>query len=144
MVLLSEKLKVKVANWPDSADKARRLVWAEETKSRFPGLSWYLLQKPPEVVQMHNHTTGVIYVCFFIPYNIYFLGLCKKCEEFRLNYDNLLRAKKQLCLCKTKDCPNWFCTCPVDTEEAGLQDCSCSPCGCVDCLSCEVRKISCT
>ena len=60
MALLSEKLKVKVAKWPDSADKARRLVWAEETKNRFPGLSWYLLQKPPEVVQMHNHTTGVI------------------------------------------------------------------------------------
>ena len=54
----SEILKEKVARWPESPDKARRLVWAEESKTRFPGLSWYRLQKPAEVVPMHNHTTG--------------------------------------------------------------------------------------
>ena len=60
MAILSDKLKKKVANWPESPDKARRLIWADEIKSRFPGMSWYLLQKPAEVVPMHNHTTGEI------------------------------------------------------------------------------------
>ena len=139
MALLSEELKVKVANWPESEDKARRLVWAEETKSRFPGLSWYLLQKPPEVVPMHNHTTGKNLVGSYSIERL-FAGLCKKCEEVRINYDSLLRAKKQLCTCRTKECSSWFCTCPVDEEAAGILDCTCSACGCVDCLSCQVSK----
>ena len=58
MELHGEKLQDKVRQWPYSEDKQRRLAFAEEVKTKFPSLSWYILQKPAEVRPMHDHTTG--------------------------------------------------------------------------------------
>ena len=60
-----DSLKLKVSSWPDSQDKRRRLEFAEEVKTRFPSLSWYLLQKPAEVIPLHDHTTGNSHNSFF-------------------------------------------------------------------------------
>ena len=58
MKIYSDDLMKKVANWPASLDKQRRLEFAEESQTRFPSQSWYLYQKPEEVIPMHDHTTG--------------------------------------------------------------------------------------
>ena len=58
MELHGDKLKDKVSRWPESEDKQRRLVFAEEVKTKFPSLSWYIVQKPAEVRPMNDHTTG--------------------------------------------------------------------------------------
>ena len=60
-----ESLKLKVSSWPDSQDKRCRLEFVEEVKTRFPSLSWYLLQKPAEVIPLHDHTTGNSHNSFF-------------------------------------------------------------------------------
>lgn len=44
----------------ESADKEYRLRYTEEKLPFiFPGLSWWLQQRPPEVVPMDDHTTGL-------------------------------------------------------------------------------------
>ena len=58
MLQHGESLKEKVSRWPDSEDKRRRFDFAERVPTKFPSLSWYILQKPDEVRPMHNHSTG--------------------------------------------------------------------------------------
>ena len=44
----------------ESADKEYRLRYTEEKLPFFfPGSSWWLQQRPPEVVPMDDHTTGL-------------------------------------------------------------------------------------
>ena len=64
MELHGEKLRDKVSRWPNSEDRQRRLAFALEVKSKFPSLSWYILQKPAEVRPMHDHSTGDSYLHF--------------------------------------------------------------------------------
>ena len=49
----------------ESADKEYRLQYTEEKLPFiFPGISWWLQQRPPEVVPMDDHTTGLCKVKF--------------------------------------------------------------------------------
>ena len=49
----------------ESADKEYRLQYTEEKLAFiFPGISWWLQQRPPEVVPMDDHTTGLCKVKF--------------------------------------------------------------------------------
>ena len=61
MVKYGEQLTEKASQRPDTKDKKRRLAFAERIKSKFPSLSWYILQKPAEVCPMNDHSTGEIY-----------------------------------------------------------------------------------
>ena len=44
----------------DSADKENRLKYVRTLlPKKFPGQSWFIEQRPPEVKLMNDHTTGV-------------------------------------------------------------------------------------
>ena len=61
------------------------------------------------------------------------------CEEGRVNYNSLIKVMKKSCQCKTKLCPNWQCCCDNGMETDEVEDvCSCPPCDCNDCTSCQV------
>ena len=56
----SAELVAKYSKRVDSADKEYRLKYArEKLPQKFPGQSWFLEQRPPEVKMMHDHTTGL-------------------------------------------------------------------------------------
>ena len=90
---------------------------------RFPGLTWYIEQKPKEVKPLCDHTTG----------------LCHLCESARENYRTMIRTMKRLCVCGTRMCPNFECFCPFqENDEEATGPCDCSPCDCEDCKKCKV------
>ena len=55
----AKKYKETYINRPHSADRTYRLKYAEGIPDRFPGITWYLETKPPEVKWMNDHTTGL-------------------------------------------------------------------------------------
>ena len=68
---LQYRLAVLSAQWAvyekrkESADKEYRLQYTEEKLPFiFPGISWLLQQRPPDVVPMDDHTTGLCKVKF--------------------------------------------------------------------------------
>ena len=117
--------RAKLVGRPDSEDKRRRLERCETLSQCFPGVSWYLGQKPSEVKPLVDHTTG----------------LCRYCEQAGLNYQTLVRTVRRQCGCGTSQCPHWTCLCIPDEfedEEMGIgMLCTCK-CSCDNCRSCEV------
>ena len=113
---------LKLARRPESEDKARRSEKLHTLPNCFPGRKWYEQQKPAEVKPYIDHSTG----------------LCKLCESSGLNYMTLVKALKRLCVCKTRECPNWTCVCLEDVEDE--RQCNC-PCSCDSCVGCQVQQI---
>ena len=116
----------KLEGRPHNEDKQKRLEYANRLPSLFPGRAWYIGHRPMETVPLCNHTTG----------------LCKECEAANLNHSQLVKIMKKYCICRTKACHNWFCSCiPADLEfERFKGKCTCHDfCDCLDCQSCQVR-----
>lgn len=107
---------------PDTADKRRRLEFAESLPDKFPSLDWYIQQRPKETKPLCNHTTG----------------LCHLCEAAKQNFAYIVNIVKKRCRCGSHDCPNFSCVCPVGEEEDDETPCSCPPCECETCSSCQV------
>ena len=122
MVKVAEEIVRKVTSRKDSIDKQRRLEYAHSLPEKFPSLSWYIRQRPPETKPLCDHTTG----------------LCHICEAARKNFDSLVKAAKRTCSCSQKSCPMWFCACPVPENDDEDIRCSCPPCECDICSSCQV------
>ena len=125
MMKASEEIISKVTGRKDSADKERRLEYARSLPEKFPGLSWFIKQRPPETKPLCDHTTG----------------LCHICEAARKNFDSLVKAAKRKCSCTKRSCPMWFCACPVPETEDEEVSCSCPPCECDSCSSCQVSYL---
>ena len=81
MIKVAEEMVDKLTTRKDSIDKHRRLVYAQELPEKFPSLSWYIRQRPPETKPLCDHTTG----------------LCHICEAARKNFDSLVKAAKNKC-----------------------------------------------
>ena len=113
--------RVKLFQRPHSEVKIRRLSKLEKLPYSFPGSKWYREQKPPEIKPLIDHTTG----------------LCKVCEAAGLNYTTLAKTIKRLCVCQTKQCPNWTCLCESQVDDS--EECTCG-CSCDDCAECKVRE----
>ena len=123
MIKVAEEMVDKLTTRKDSIDKHRRLVYAQELPEKFPSLSWYIRQRPPETKPLCDHTTG----------------LCHICEAARKNFDSLVKAAKNKCSCSLKSCPMWFCVCPLpENDDDEDMPCSCPPCECDICSSCQV------
>ena len=91
----------------------QRLIGQEDW---FPGKKWFLTKKPNETKINVDHTTG----------------LCKDCHSIKINYATVLDKAKQLCSCRSMQCPNWVCLCDED-------ECICpQECACDDCQTCQV------
>ena len=125
MVKIAEDIVSKVSGRKESIDKQRRLEYAQSLPKKFPGLNWYISQRPPETKPLCDHTTG----------------LCHICEAARKNFDSLVKAAKRKCTCSTRSCPNWFCACPVPENDDDEKQCTCPPCECEVCTSCQVSNI---
>ena len=132
----------------ESADKEYRLRYTEEKLPFiFPGLSWWLQQRPPEVVPMDDHTTGLCRVIQLslvncsIEYDVLWMFFIQVCEAARLNFAELVKFVKKGCRCKTKLCQNWECTCIRDDDTGELGDCVCPACDCMSCTSCQVQTL---
>ena len=68
----SGKMLEKVSKRPDSRDRDYRIELARDRiPDRFPSLSWFLEQRPPEVKACNDHATGLCKVrqTFFISHN---------------------------------------------------------------------------
>ena len=60
MVEHGKKMLEKVLKRPESDDKEYRIQLARDRiPDRFPSLSWFLDQKPPEVKACNDHATGL-------------------------------------------------------------------------------------
>ena len=56
----SKNILEKVLKRPESADKEYRIQLARDRMpDRFPGVSWFLEQRPPEVKACNDHATGL-------------------------------------------------------------------------------------
>ena len=108
----------------DSQLKQQKLIQLQKKENRFPSLIWFLKQKPKETKVRSDHCTG----------------LCRDCEGPQLNYETLRKVKQRYCHCKSKQCPNWFCTCDLDEDGEIPTECSCEPCFCDECLQCHVNN----
>ena len=94
---------------PESENKQYRLKHAKSLADKFPCLSWFQAQRPPEVKMMHDHTTGLCKVGDILSrILIYALQMC---ESTRLNYEMFVKEMKKLCHCGSKRCTNWECSC---------------------------------
>ena len=122
MVRMADGIIHQVSGRKDSADKKRRVEYAQTLAEKFPSLTWYISQRPPETKPLCDHTTG----------------LCHICEAAKKNFDSIVQAAKRKCSCSTRSCPNWFCACPVPEDDEEEMPCSCPPCECEDCSSCQV------
>ena len=122
MSKVSRDLIGKIANRPDTADKRRRVEYAESLPDKFPSLDWYIGQRPPETKPLCDHTTG----------------LCRVCEAGKQNFSNIVQAAKRMCNCGTKACPRWFCACPISEEGENETLCTCPGCECEVCTTCQV------
>lgn len=107
---------------PDTADRKRRLEYAESLSDKFPSLDWYLEQRPKETKPLCNHTTG----------------LCHLCEAAKENFANIVNAVKRRCRCGSHLCPNFSCACPIPEDGGEEAPCSCPPCECELCRNCQV------
>ena len=118
-------LEEKLNHCSESIQKQKKMEFIQRKRARFPGLSWFLQQKPKETKTRSDHCTG----------------LCRDCEEPQLNYETLRKFKKSICVCGTKKCPNHICSCePAETGEL-TDECDCDPCYCNDCQKCQVILI---
>ena len=54
----ARKYKENFLHRPPSADRTYRLKYVEEIPNRFPGFTWYMERKPPEVKLMNDYSTG--------------------------------------------------------------------------------------
>ena len=68
MTLVARKYKEKFLHRPPSADQTYRLKYAEEIPNRFPGITWYLDRKPPEIKLMNDYSTGLCKVIYIIKF----------------------------------------------------------------------------
>ena len=118
-------MEEKLSKFSDSSKKRQKLEFIQKKKDRFPSFGWFMNQKPKETKARSDRCTG----------------LCRDCEEPQLNYETLRKFKKRFCVCHTKRCPNWFCSCELDENEDVSQDCECDSCFCDMCKKCEVRNI---
>ena len=138
----SAELVGKYRNRPDSADKDYRLnYYREKLPHKFPGQSWFLEQRPPEVKMMHDHTTGLCKVSTVITAlicNALYYTLSQACEAARLNFEEYVKGAKRNCRCGTKECPNWICQCSEDEDTGEMGPCTCQPCYCDVCSTCKV------
>ena len=139
----------KVSKRPDSRDRDYRIELARDRiPDRFPSLSWFLEQRPPEVKACNDHATGLCKVrqTFFISHNsdaitqLYQSHIFwQVCESARINFDSFRKAVKAACKCKTKECPAWDCWCDdEDEDEETGGSCRCPTCDCDVCSSCKV------
>ena len=91
---------------------------------RFPGLLWYIEQRPEETKPLCDHTTG----------------LCHLCEAARTNFKTMVNTLKRHCVCGTKLCPNFSCVCS-EREEDDDETCQCLTCECQSCAECKVMIV---
>ena len=68
MTLFARKYKEKFLHRPPSADQTYRLKYAEEIPNKFPGITWYLDRKPPEIKLMNDYSTGLCKVIYIIKF----------------------------------------------------------------------------
>ena len=150
MTRQSLELVEKYSERKDSEDKQYRLQHAREVvPGKFPGLIWFIDQRPPEVKMLTDHTTGLCKVliklncmgmfgwlqCSVVkPLNCYL----QVCEAARINFEQFRRAARKNCKCASKDCPNWVCDCEEDEDTGEIGICTCPPCSCDQCYSCKV------
>ena len=126
MSKVSQELKSKLVNRPETIDKRRRLEYAESLPDKFPSIAWYIAQRPDETKPLCDHTTG----------------LCHVCESAKLNFSKIVKTAKSLCNCGSRSCPNFSCACPIPDEEDEEYVCTCPQCECESCSMCKVRNIS--
>ena len=124
MTKKSEELIRQLIGRPDTADKQRRMEYAQTLTDKFPGLVWYIKQRPKETKPLCDHTTG----------------LCHLCEAAKKNFSFIVQAVKRNCSCGTTSCPNWYCACPFPEDGEAVAPCSCPPCECNSCSSCQVSQ----
>ena len=124
MTKVSQEMILKLSKRPDTVDKERRLEYAQSLPDKFPGPDWYIGQRPPETKPLCDHTTG----------------LCHVCESAKENFSSIVQAVKRLCRCGTKDCPRWFCACPISADGEDETPCLCPPCECEVCVTCKVSS----
>ena len=122
---MAEDILIQVGGRKESTDKKRRVVYAQTLSDKFPSLTWYISQRPPETKPLFDHTTG----------------LCHICEAAKKNFDTIVQAAKHKCSCSMSPCPNWFCSCPVPEDDEEEQPCSCPPCECEDCSFFQVSNL---
>ena len=122
MTKVAQEMKLSLVNRPNTLDKQRRMEYAESLPNKFPSFDWYIDRRPPETKPLCDHTTG----------------LCHVCESSKLNFSNIVQVAKRLCNCGTMSCPEWSCACPIPDEEDDETACTCPPCECESCSSCQV------
>ena len=125
MSKVSQELKSKLVNRPESIDKRRRLEYADSLPDKFPSISWYIAQRPEETKPLCDHTTG----------------LCHVCESAKLNFSKIVRTAKSLCNCGSRSCPSFSCACPIPDDEDEDYVCACPQCECESCSMCKVSNI---
>ena len=119
----AEEKRQKFMSKKESKHKDKVLETLNKMENRFPGISWFLGNKPPQTKANNDHITGN----------------CKDCYSVQLNYESILKATSKQCKCKTDSCKNWQCTCDTEDEETE-EDCTCNKeCDCDDCEKCQVR-----
>ena len=151
-ILMAEhgrRMLEEVSKRPQSRDKDYSMELArDKIPNRFPSLSWFLDQRPPEVQFCNDHATGLCKVshthlmkCHRIILHCHEI-FAQVCESARINFESYRRAVKAACKCRTNDCPAWACWCyDVEGEEEQDDICYCVGCDCDVCSSCKVKSL---
>ena len=119
----AQELIREISKRPDTVDKQRRMEHAQSLPDGFPSQYWFIKQRPPQTKPLCDHTTGI----------------CHLCEAAKMNFSFIVQTAKRNCSCSTKSCPNWYCACPVPEDGEEELPCSCPPCECEVCSTCQVR-----
>jgi hypothetical protein len=76
-----EEQTAKVSEWPDSADRIKRLNYYSNIQNKFPSIGFSMGRKLEEVKPLHDHTTA----------------LCRTCVAAQLNWQMLVKNVPMLC-----------------------------------------------
>ena len=122
MQKVADEMKTSLSTRPDTADKRRRVEYAESLPDKFPSQDWFIDQRPKETKPLCSHTTG----------------LCHLCEGAKQNFANIVNTVKRCCSCGSHSCPNFTCACPLAEDDDEETPCECPPCECSVCMTCQV------
>ena len=134
------KQRTEISKLKDSITKEKRLKAVDRKENMFPGLIWFVQQKPSETKLMGKYLQCISFYKVYLFSVDHETGLCRECASADQNYETITKFCRSLCTCKTKECENFTCYCNPNEEEELEDECTCEGCDCELCRQCKVKN----